>query len=594
MKTALGITRVSTDEQAADDRTSPASQRDKILTWCAANGYECLDVLDEVVSRRDELQPNHPETRPIFWSAWDRLERGEIQAIVFAYCDRFCAGLEGGDFPYWLLQSRKHGDGIRFCQDEPPLNGRFAPVIAAMTGVQGSADYEDITRRMRDGRVKHAEQGEFSGGALPLWIKWVPKVKDPDSGLKTKGYFELRPNESAVVLRIINLFESGQGSERIADVLSKDRVPAPSMRSAQWRNRVRNRETWDGASVLSILKNTCLKGLYQFGGRSRGHLKTEKQDPVEVELRDKDGKLLALITPEHFDAIQERLATNRRNGNSKRLGWPLAGLIHSEACNYRYSARADGRTGRRVYRCPARNARQRRGKELVCTCPPLPANEIEHSVLVAVRDLLKDKDAQRQAVGDYIASLEARKAILAGQLAPAAGDLKRIQKAIDDLSVAVSMDRLSRARYDDEILILEAERRRIDHRRDEAASAQRELQRVEESLADINAAVDDGLVRVAVWGHGKQALIWKDDEDPVIEQEAFADLARRLHLKVTVHTDGQIELTGLFPSVVLPRSLRARRITDVIHVRCARPLVVVDVRGPEITIYPKGGGIRVI
>ncbi len=555
MKKALGIARVSTERQSANDRVSHAEQAAKIRAWAEANGYTCVGVLEETVSRNKELDPDDHDSRPIFWQAWDRLKSGEVDALVFWVPDRFCAGQGGADFVYWLAQSRKYGDGIRFTENEPPRDGAYATIMNAVAGSQAHASWDRLIEIMKAGREGHAKRGEFAGGALPFWIKWVKPVKN-DDGSVTRGYFELKAEESALMHRIIDLFEGGLGSEKIANILTDERVPTPSSRSPQWREHSKKRRAnvWDGATILSCLHNRALCGEYIFGGRPRGKLDTRAQEPVIVPVPP-------LITSERFDAVQQQMMRNKKSGTARQSsGWPLQGLILSEACGYLYSARTDGRTQRRVYRCPGRQARRHRVDGNTCHCPPLPADGLERAVVAAVRRLLQDPDARRKAVGDYIASLESRKAVLAGQLGPLDTDLDRIQTAIDDMTVAVSLGRLSRDRYDAEVAKLEAERIMLQHRRENFGAVERELRQVEESLADINSAIDDGLLHISVvahGGHGKpSAIAWldTDSDDFVLRQESFADLVRRLRLRVVVRSDGRIEITGLLQplAVTLP------------------------------------------
>jgi DNA invertase Pin-like site-specific DNA recombinase len=552
---ALGIARVSTERQSANDRVSHGEQAERIRRWCTANGYECLDVLYETVSRATELDPDDRERRPIFWRAWDQLKGGQVDALVFWTPDRFCAALNGADFTYWVAKARQYGDGIRFAENEPPRDGAYTTVMTAIASSQAAADYARIVERMTVGREGRARRGKFAGGSLPFWICWVRPVRNGD-GSTTPGRFELNEPDATLVRRIIALYESGLGSERIANTLTEERVPTPSTRNPQWRTHAKKRPAavWDGATVLGILHNAALFGEYHFGGRRRGKIGTRPQEPVIIPVP-------ALITKEHYDAIQRRTLDNRKFHSERGAkGWPLQGLIWSESCGFHYGLRSDGRTGRRVYRCPGRMAKRHRDGQK-CSCPALPADAIERAVAAALRKLLKDRDARRQAVGDYIAGLESRKAALVAQLGPIDSELARIQKHVDDLTVAVTMDRLSPVRYDQEVAKLEEQRRKLRGRRDNFEAVEQELRQVEDSLADIHNAVDEGLLHVSViarGGHGKPSAIeWRDvdSEDFILRQESFADLARRLRLRVVVRRDGHVEATGMFQPIEVKGSV---------------------------------------
>jgi len=560
MKKAIGIARVSTERQAANDRVSHDEQEDKIRRWCEENDYQCLDVLREVVSRNDRLRETQPETRPAFWSAWRRLEAGEIDAIVFWHPDRFCSGGHGTEFAYWWDMSQEFGDGIRFVINEPPREGKHKGVMAAMAGDEAHETWDTFIEKAKTGREGHAKRNEFAGGALPFWIHWTRPVKKED-GTTTPGEFSLKDEEAALVTRIINLFESGLGSEKIANLLTEEAIPTPSTRNPHWRTHLKRRRptVWDGATILSILHNRALCGEYVYGGRPRTGKKpkTRAQEPAVIKLKDNEGNPVSLITSEHFEAIQRQLLDNRKFGSERSSGgWLLQGLILSEACGYRYAARTDGRTHRRVYRCPGHWLKRHRGEsEKRCACPAQPADELEKAVVATVRKLLADPDARRRAVSDYLASLESRRTMLAAQLKPLDSDVERIQTLLDDLTVDFRFGRLSEARYEKEAALLEAERLTLQRRRENFGAVERELRQVEESLSAINEAISDGLLHVAVIHHGKRgtpgAITWldNDSEDFIVRQEAFIDLARRLRLRVIVRRDGSRIATGLFEPI---------------------------------------------
>lgn len=556
MKRALGIVRLSTRRQRAGDRVSGPEQADRIRAWCSTNDYEVVEVLHETVSRADELDPLQREGRPLFWSAWDRLVAGEVDALVFWEPTRFCAGLDGVDFSYWLRKSLQHGDGIRFTENEPPREGRYATVVSAVTGSQASEDYKSLIENMKVGREGHARRGEFAGGALPFWLRWIAPVKKEGGGVITSGKFELREEGVKTVRRILALYNEGQGSEQIANILTRDHVPPPSAVSAQWKKN-RARTHWNGASVLNILRNPVLYGVHHFGGKKpRKNPKTRLVNPIIVPVP-------ALISKDEFDAIQDRMRHNRNYaGPRTRMGWPLQGLIWSEACGHLYRCKPDGNTQRRVYRCLGRLARRHRGDGTLCNCPPLPANEIEKQVAQALRHLLKDPDARRQAVADYIADLEGRQAALQARLVPCEEEIARLQGMIDEFTVDLRRGRLSPERYEQEVKALEKQRDAARNRRSDLGTIERELRQVEESLDGIRAAIDEGLLHVTVVSP-HDVITWLDDDDPdsdlELREEAMADLIQRLRLRIVVRTDGQAEIRGFMEPTPVGSAADRRR-----------------------------------
>ncbi len=459
MKKAVGIVRLSTKRQTAADRVSGAEQEKRIRAWATREGYYlgAGDVLHETVSRADELDPLHREGRPVFWSAWDRLVAGDVDALIFWEPSRFCAALDGADFVYWMAKADEHGDGIRFAENEPPRDsGPYRTVLTAVAGSQSAADYARLIERMKGGREGHARQGEFVGGALPFWIRWIRPVKAEGGGIEEPGRFELRDEHAATALRIVEMYEGGKGSEIIANTLNEEGAPTPSQVMPQWKKHPRRTPKWSGSTVLSILRNPALHGEYSYGSRRpTKNPKTRRVEAIAVQVP-------ALIDKERWEALQT-LMIKRRNyaGGRHRFDWPLQGLVWSEACERVYLCKPDGHTGRRVYRCRGRQTRNRRPGAPPCECPPLVADEIERLVAEALVGLVNDPAAQRKAVAEYVADLEGRRATLAARLQPTDDEIARLQTLIDDLTVDVRRGRLSQERYEREVADIEQERETV-------------------------------------------------------------------------------------------------------------------------------------
>ena len=565
MKKAIGITRVSTKRQSAADRVSLPEQEAKIRAWCQANGYEVVDVLPETVSRADELVPGQPETRPVFWSAWKRLVAGEVSALVFWEPTRFCAGLGGGDFVYWRAQARKYGDGIRFTENEPPGgDSPYAIVMDATAGSQSAADHSSLVKRMKVGREAHGERGEFPGGSLPFWLRWIKPVKEEGGRIVEPGRFELREQHVATMRRIIALYHEGLGCERIADVLTREGVPSPSSVVAQWKGKAR--PGWNGPTILNALRNPVLSGTYLTGGNRRGKkLKTRALKPLVLEVP-------AIISREEFEDLQGRITRNRQYQRPLvARGWPLQGLIWSEACGFTYRAKRDGATRRRVYRCPGRLlAKHRRTGKPRCDCPSLPADQIEAAVVDALSQMLSDPETCRKAIADYVADLEGRRAALEARLAPCEGEIARLQGEIDDLTMDRRQGRLTPERYEKEVKALENQRDALQTRRGDLTDEERELAHVEDSLDAIRQALEgEDLLQMWVREYGgKQYVRMRVADDPEAhdeplfsQTESFAAFAQRLRLRIVVRADGQVEVRGFLAPTPI----------DIAHQNPSRP-----------------------
>jgi len=466
---------------------------------------------------------------------------------------------------YWRAQARKYGNGIRFTENEPPgEDSPYAIVMDATAGSQSAADHAGLVKRMKIGREAHGERGEFPGGSLPFWLRWIKPVKEEGGRIKEPGRFELREAEAATMRRIIALYHEGLGCERIAGVLTREGMSSPSSVVAQWKGKAR--PGWNGPTILNALRNPALSGTYLTGGNRRGKkLKTRALKPLVLEVP-------AIIGREEFEDLQGRITRNRQYQRPLvARGWPLQGLIWSEACGFTYRCKCDGVTKRRVYRCPGRlEAKHRRTGKARCDCPSLPAAQIEGAVVEALGQMLSDPETCRKAVADYVADLEGRRSALQTRLAPCDEEIARLQGLIDDLTLDRRTGRLSPERYEREVKGLESQRDALQTRRGDLTDEERELAHVEDSLAAIHQALEgEDLLQMWVREYGgKQYVRMRVADDPEVHDaplfsrtETFAAFAQRLRLRVVVRADGQVEVRGFLAPTPI----------DIAHQNPSRP-----------------------
>jgi hypothetical protein len=322
---------------------------------------------------------------------------------------------------------------------------------------------------------------------------------------------------------------------------------------------VREGNAWNAVSVLTILKNTALYGSYRFGDATTGATKTRRVEHIPIALPPE----VTLITEAEYDALQKQMENNKKYSGpwDRRQGWPLQGLIVSEACGLVYRSkfnglharqRAEGRTPARVYRCGGHLARLHRG--VPCTCKALPAEATEKKVADILRRMLTDPALREKAVADYIGNLEGAQASLAARLRPCEEEIARIDARMDDLTMDMRDGRLSRPRYDTEVARLREQRARESSRRADLGNLEAEYARVTGSLDAIRKAVDEGLLHVTVLG-AQGAYTWfregePDDEecDPGhhdVRTEGLAELVQRLQLRILARPDGTIQIAGM-------------------------------------------------
>ena len=83
VKTAVGYVRVSTQEQAAEG-VSLDAQRDKLRSYCRANGIRLIDIF------ADEGVSGSTLARPGLQAALRMVKRGHASTLIVVKLDRLC------------------------------------------------------------------------------------------------------------------------------------------------------------------------------------------------------------------------------------------------------------------------------------------------------------------------------------------------------------------------------------------------------------------------------------------------------------------------------------------------------------------------
>ena len=463
MKRAIAIARVSTDEQATDDKTSLDTQLAEVRAWCEREGYAVADeVREEGVSVTSDLDR---ETMPRpFWAAYDRLTGGDVDTIVFLGQDRLSRSNEPLKVALLLSEAAKHRDGIRFVRearaDQDPDIAVLVDYIRAISAKQDAQRSAEATLR---GRRAKAAKGLKGSGSNLLGYRW----------LVDENRFETIPAEARVVRLIFNLYTHDRlgGMSRIAEELNVRNVPTPLQsrhpgpqlvhdpddpaadESGHVKRPPRHEgQRWHGSRVSAILERECyLTGLWY---RDGGHVPVE---PLVDRETWEAAQQLRRQRPTVAKGGKQRILGNMRTGSR--------GLVQGRAwcgeCGHRLEARSWAERGSRkggakavtvhAYACPNHY------RDPVCPLPTRYGPDLDETVWRALRQGLTDRRQFREGVLAYIGQLGARIAELSPELRRAEASLadlrKRRQRTIE------TFDRVGgdRERFETRVTELDAE-----------------------------------------------------------------------------------------------------------------------------------------
>ena len=187
MKKAIGYIRVSTNEQAKDDKFGIEAQKQSILKYAQENGFVVVEWLKDVVSGAKEQRP-----------AWDSiLYKDDIaqppyDAIIVYKHDRVARRLEL--FFYYLFVLKRKGIELHSVYDDLNLDSPQNKFMVSTLVFVAEMERENIKIRTMAGKNVKASQGGFCGGRVPYGYTTNHGVLQVDDFEKSivKMIFEMR------------------------------------------------------------------------------------------------------------------------------------------------------------------------------------------------------------------------------------------------------------------------------------------------------------------------------------------------------------------------------------------------------------------
>jgi site-specific DNA recombinase len=403
---------------------SLAQQSRRFLDYCEAQGYEVAATFAED-AKTDGV--------PAFGRLIDFLKEPEKGFMAVVVPSATTLADELAVAAARCLQIERLGAQVQVMDGSPKDKDALGAIIDGWTAAQAGG----IREKVRDALHKKAVRGEVLGR--------------PPYGYKVgaKNRLEIVQEEAVVVRYIFDLYlKEALGIRLIARRLNEEGL------------QTRRSRPWSMVTIRDILRNRAYLGTYQRLG-------------VRVP-----GTHEALVSPDDFRRVQERLSERRTNYSPRKVsGFVLSGLARCGTCGNRmigvsrkqaWTRRRDGSeqvASYRYYQCESRT------NQGICTYNTHRAEELED----AVRQHLSDLDPRQLATaGDDTAVIvqwqaEARRL---------RERLQQIDRRLGRSLEAVANDKLSRGQLRaeglelaDERLKLEAELRDAEWRSEHYASA---------------------------------------------------------------------------------------------------------------------------
>lgn len=234
-KNAVGYIRVSTEQQAKDDKYGIDVQKQAILLYANDNGYNIVDwKIDEVSGVKDD----RPALNEILYG--DNVTNPPFEAVIVFKNDRLAR--ETKLYFYYLYTLEKKNIKLLSTKEEFREGSDIANIYHALLLFVAEQERKNIAIRTSKGRSIKAQCGGYSGGRCPYGYKVVD------------GRLIINDAERPIVEYAFSEHDKGTPMMTIADNLT------------EMGYRTRKGTKFQAKSISSILSNRPLyEGMYKYG-----------------------------------------------------------------------------------------------------------------------------------------------------------------------------------------------------------------------------------------------------------------------------------------------------------------------------------------
>jgi len=234
-KNAIGYVRVSTEQQAKDDKYGIDVQKQAILLYANENGYNIVDwKIDEISGTKDD----RPALNEILYG--DNVSNPPFEAVIIFKNDRLARDTKL--YFYYLYTLEKKNIALLSTKEEFTEGSEFANIYRALLQFVAEQERKNIALRTGRGRSIKAQCGGYAGGRCPYGYKVVG------------GRLVINDDERPIVEYVFKRHAEKVPMLTIADELN------------DLGYRTRKGTKFQNTSVRSIVSNEPLyRGMYKYG-----------------------------------------------------------------------------------------------------------------------------------------------------------------------------------------------------------------------------------------------------------------------------------------------------------------------------------------
>lgn len=365
MRRAIGLVRVSTEEQASLGRAGVDRQRYDIEQIARSEQLELTKTVeligvsgsliledDRFLAILDELK--NPQIAGVAVSAIDRIARPESHGALAVF-DPFYRHSKLIFTPGKTIDVRKDDDFL----------------LTGLLGLMAGIERRQILRRIRGGKEENRKKGRLANSKITL-----PRGVDFDF---ETGKWSWKEPEAGKIRNAYALLLAGESLKSIAKKLN---LGTDRGLSITLRNPI-----YVGIREYAFERGDRRKG--DNGKTTKDRQKVARQVPLRVKLN-----LAPLVEQDTWDHAQRILSDVRKTWSQVRSTpsrFELTGLLTCGVCGERYYSRSDRRPGKHdIYYCKSRHPK---GKG--CGSPVIWRECTDEAAAKLVRDYLANPEALR-------------------------------------------------------------------------------------------------------------------------------------------------------------------------------------------------------
>jgi site-specific DNA recombinase len=382
MTRAAVYARVSTAEQAQQDKASLPVQRERCEAYCQSQGWDVAEIYTD--GGISGAQADRPALTRLMADA----RAGKFERAVFYRLDRF--GRNTRDLQNLAHELKRYGVGIASVMDNFDTESASGRLFFSLLSAVAEFERDQIGQRTKMGKIKAAQDGLWNTGCTPFGFNYDKKSR----------HLVINESEAAVVVRIYRLYtEEGLSQRKIKDLLTSEGVPTKT-KIAMAKD---GKKGWHATHLARMLTNPIYMGsaYYNKSYREAKAASNGNGDKKVKKLRDKSEWIKipcpAIVSEEIWTRAQERAKINQRYSRlcpkDKETDFLLSGLIRCQVCGRPiYGHTVVGRW--RYYYCSG----QHRGYGQCRDPKHVPADRIEADVLRIITETFSQPERVLQAI----------------------------------------------------------------------------------------------------------------------------------------------------------------------------------------------------